>query len=262
MRLSIVTAVFNNRDTVAHALESLFTQTHPDIEPVVIDGGSTDGTLEILRSHRDRLSVLVSEPDRGVYDALNKGVGLASGDVVGFLHSDDLLAAPDALARVAAAFADPAVDGVYGDLVYVRRSDCEHVVRHWRAGGYSRARLAWGWLPPHPALFLRRRVYERFGLFDTSYRIAADYDFMLRVLQGGVRIEHLPGVLVKMRVGGMSNRTLANILRKSAEDYRALKANRVGGLGALTWKNLGKLPQLRLVKWPSAAGRKAVRPAS
>jgi len=261
MKLSIVTAVFNSRDTIAHALESLITQTYPYIEPVVIDGGSTDGTLETLQAHRDRLGVLVSEPDSGIYDALNKGVRMARGDVVGFLHADDLLAAPDALARVAAAFEDPAVDGVYGDLLYVRRNDSERVLRHWRAGRFSHGKLAWGWLPPHPALFLRRQVYERFGLFDTTYRIAADYDFMLRVLNGGIRVEYLPGVLVKMRVGGMSNRSLANILRKSAEDYRALTTHRVGGLPALAWKNLSKLPQFRPVQWPMVARRKAVRQA-
>jgi GT2 family glycosyltransferase len=160
---------------------------------------------------------------------------------------------------VAAAFDDPTVDGVYGDLLYVRRNDSERVLRHWRAGRYSRGKLAWGWLPPHPALFLRRQVYERFGLFDTTYRIAADYDFMLRVLNSGIRVEYLPGVLVKMRVGGMSNRSLANVLRKSAEDYRALTTNHVGGLPALAWKNLSKLPQFRLAPWPWAARWKALR---
>lgn len=243
MKLSIVTAVFNGKGTIADALGSLFAQTHPAIESIVIDGGSTDGTLDILRAQQDRLSVLVSEPDRGIYDALNKGIRLATGDVVGFLHSDDLLAAPDTLLRVAEAFADPGVDAVYGDLLYVRKASSERVVRYWRAGTFSRGKLAWGWMPPHPALYLRRQVYEHFGLFDTSYRITADYDFILRALGSGIRVEYLPEVLVKMRVGGTSNRSVANIMRKSYEDLRALRHNRIGGIGALAWKNLSKLPQ-------------------
>jgi glycosyltransferase involved in cell wall biosynthesis len=243
LKVTVITAVFNNKDTISDALDSLLAQTHPDIEMIVIDGASTDGTLEVFRSYQDRLSVLVSEPDLGIYDALNKGLLRTAGDVVGFLHSDDLLADTETLSTIAAAFADPDVDAVYGDLVYVRKDNCDQVIRYWQAGSFSRRKLAWGWMPPHPTLYLRRQVYERFGLFDTGYRIAADYDFMLRVLGSGIRVEYLPKVLVKMRVGGASNRSVANVLQKSREDYLALRKNRIGGIGALIWKNLSKLPQ-------------------
>ena len=244
VRISVITAVYNSRETISAALESALGQLDANIELVVIDGGSTDGTLEVLGSYSDRLDVLVSEPDRGIYDALNKGIQRASGDVVGFLHSDDLLADPGVLSRIAAAFADPEVDAVYGDLLYVRKDDSDQVVRYWRSGVFSGRRLGWGWMPPHPTLYVRRKAYEQHGLFDTSFRIAADYDFILRLLgRDKVRVRYIPEVLVKMRVGGASNRSLRNIVRKSSEDLRALRRNRVGGFGALVWKNLSKLPQ-------------------
>jgi len=244
LKISVITAVYNNRDTVAQALDSALAQTHPDVELVVIDGGSTDGTLQVLQGYADRLAVLVSEPDRGIYDALNKGIARASGEVVGFLHSDDLFADEHVLARIAQTFADPAVDAAYGDLLYVSKDNPDRVVRTWRAGAFTPGNLAHGWMPPHPTFYVRRKVYEALGGYDTSYRIAADYDCMLRFLgKGGVRAAYIPEVLVKMRVGGASNRSLKNILQKSREDYRALRVNGVGGLWALAWKNLSKLPQ-------------------
>ncbi|MBZ0093876.1 MAG: glycosyltransferase [Sulfuricella sp.] len=244
MKISIITAVYNNRETVAAALDSALAQNHPDVELIVIDGGSTDGTLEVLHGFADRLAVLVSEPDKGIYDALNKGIQRASGDVVGFLHSDDLFADTGVLSHIEAAFADPGVEAVYGDLLYVRKDNPDQVVRYWRAGDFSRSRLSWGWMPPHPTFYVRRGVYVRLGGFDTSYRIAADYDCMLRFLgRGGVRVAYIPEVLVKMRLGGASNRSFRNIIQKSREDYRALRNNGIGGLATLLMKNFQKLPQ-------------------
>lgn len=163
------------------------------------------------------------------------------------VHSDDFLAHPQVLERVAARFAETGADAVYGDLDYVSASDTTRVIRHWRSGAFTPQKLARGWMPPHPALFLRREVFERLGSYDTSYRIAADYDAILRYFgRGGICPAYLPEVLVKMRVGGESNRSLGRILRKSREDYRALRSNGVGGLGALVWKNASKLPQFIL----------------
>lgn len=242
MKISVITAVWNNRETVAEALESVLAQTHADVELVVIDGASTDGTREVLEGYRGRLAVLVSERDRGIYDALNKGIARASGDVIGFLHADDLLADSNVLARIASAFSD-GVDGVYGDLLYVRKQDPSQTVRYWRSRPFTPDLCGKGWMPAHPTLYLRRSVYQRHGVFDTSYRIAADYDFMLRILLAGTRVAYVPAVLVKMRVGGVSNRSLRNLLRKSREDLRALRHNRAGGLWTLLRKNLSKLPQ-------------------
>jgi glycosyltransferase len=244
LKISVVTAVYNNRASVAAALDSVFAQTHDDVELIVIDGGSTDGTIEVLRPYIDKLAILVSEPDHGIYDALNKGIQLATGEVVGFLHSDDLYANPGVLQRIAQAFEGEDVGVVYGDLLYVQKDAPDRVVRTWRAGQFTPARLAQGWMPPHPTFYVRRETYAELGGFDTSYHIAADYDCMLRFLKrGGIRVSYIPEVLVKMRTGGMSNRSLRNILHKSAEDYRALKQNRVGGLATLLLKNLRKIPQ-------------------
>jgi glycosyltransferase len=164
--------------------------------------------------------------------------------VIGFLHSDDLFADSNALSRVALAFEDTYVDAVYGDLMYVRSEDPNRVVRYWRAGEFSKSLLSRGWMPPHPTFYARRSCYDRIGTFDTSYLIAADYEHMLRVLtNGNMCVKYIPQVLVRMRLGGISNRSLKNIIQKSREDFRALRSHDVGGLGALIWKNIRKLPQ-------------------
>lgn len=244
MKISIVTAVFNRETTIAEALASVAAQTHADYEHLVIDGASRDATLQVAKScGHDRLRIC-SEPDEGIYDALNKGMRLTTGEVIGLVHSDDVLAHPHVLTRVAAAFADPAVDAAYGDLDYVTAEDTSRIVRRWRSGHYRPGRLRWGWMPPHPALFIRRRIFETLGGYDTTYRIAADYDAILRWFgRGGIRAVYIPEVFVKMRMGGESNRSLERILRKSREDYRALRSNRIGGLVSLAAKNLRKLPQ-------------------
>jgi len=244
MKISIITAVFNRRDTIEDALDAVSRQDYAGIEHIVVDGASQDGTVDVLERRRSGIAVLVSERDDGIYHALNKGIGLATGDVIGFLHADDLFADDRVVSRIAAAFAEPSVEAVYGDLDYVSRIDAQRVIRRWRAGTYSPRRLAWGWMPPHPTFYVRRRVYERLGGFDTRHRIAADYDCILRFLgRGGIVPAYIPEVLVKMRLGGESNRSVGNILRKSLEDYRALRVNGVGGMGALAWKNLSKLGQ-------------------
>lgn len=242
--ISVITVVFNRADTIGQALASVQAQSLHGVEHVVIDGLSTDGTLSVLKSKRDRIAVLVSERDAGIYDALNKGLSRATGDVIGLMHSDDFYAGERVLEKVAAAFADPAVDGVYGDLDYVAKEAPDQIIRRWRSGAYDRAKLAQGWMPPHPTLFLRRSVIEQWGGYDTTYRIAADYDAVLRYLwKGRIQLAYIPEVLVKMRVGGESNRSLSRIIRKSREDYRALRSNGVGGIGTLAWKNLSKLGQ-------------------
>lgn len=248
MKITIITAVYNREATVAQAIDSVRRQTYADVEHLLIDGASKDGTLAAIERVRYPGLRVISEPDKGIYDALNKGVRLASGDIVGLMHSDDFFAHERVLEKVAEAFAGPHVLAAYGDLDYVSAEDDSRVVRHWRSGDFSRAKLARGWMPPHPALFLRREVFQRHGAYDTSYRIAADYDAILRYFsREDLRPAYIPEVLVKMRLGGASNRSLRAILRKSREDYRALRGNGVGGLGALAWKNFGKIGQF-LVK--------------
>ena len=244
MKISVVTAVYNRVNTLPTALESLYGQSHPHVEHVVQDGGSTDGTLEVLRANPKEDMALESAPDTGLYDAINRGIERASGDVVGLLHSDDFLADGKVLTSVAEAFTEPSVDGIYGDLDYVAAHDTARVIRRWRSGAYTRAKLRRGWMPPHPTLYLRREVFERWGAYDTDFRIAADYEAMLRwLVRGQIRLAYIPRVLVKMRVGGESNRSLGRILRKSREDYHAIRRHGVGGLGTLAAKNFSKLEQ-------------------
>ncbi|MEM6739097.1 MAG: glycosyltransferase family 2 protein [Pseudomonadota bacterium] len=245
MLISIVTAVRNRAETIAEAVASVQGQSHPAVEHVVQDGGSTDGTLAILRSGETEQLRLASEPDSGIYDAINRGMARTSGEVIGLVHSDDFLASPQVLAHVAHAFAaDSSIDAVYGDLDYVTAADTARIVRRWRSEPFTPALLIRGWMPPHPALFVRRRVIEQYGAYDTSFRISADYDAVLRWFsQPSFRAVYIPEVFVKMRTGGASNASLRHILRKSREDYRALRQNGVGGAGALFAKNVSKLHQ-------------------
>lgn len=244
MKISVVTAVYNRVSTIVDAMASVQRQSHPAVEHVVQDGGSTDGTLEQVERVANGTTRLISERDGGIYDAINHGIARATGEVIGLMHSDDVFAHDRVLERVAERFARPGVDAVYGDLQYVAADDLQRVVRHWRSGKYSPALLKRGWMPPHPTLYLRREVFDRFGLYDTSFSIAADYDAMLRYfVKGRIEPAYIPEVLVKMRLGGESNRTLGRIIRKSREDFRAIRKNQVGGIGTLAAKNLSKLNQ-------------------
>lgn len=245
MKITVITATYNAASTISDCLASVARQTHRHIEHWVIDGGSTDGTQTVVERYREKLSGFVSEPDRGIYDALNKGVIRSSGDVIGFLHSDDVYASDEVLAKIDAAFADPAVEAVYGDLVYVDKHDLSRVIRYWKAGQYDRSRLKRGWMPPHPTFYVRRSVYERLGLFDTTYRIAADYDSVVRFLfTNGIEASYIPEVLVCMRIGGISNGSVKSVALKMAEDLRVIRAHKLGGLPALAMKNLSKAGQL------------------
>lgn len=250
IKISVVTATWNCASTISDCLDSVANQTYPHREHIVIDGVSRDGTINVLQAHCGQLAVLLSEPDKGIYDALNKGIALSSGDVVGFLHADDLYAHNDVLAHVAAAFeADPAICAVYGDLQYVRKQNVSEVVRYWRSSIFTPKRLSWGWMPPHPTLYVRREWYERIGGLDTRYRIAADYYSILQLFnQPGFEATYLPEVLVKMRLGGASNRSLRAIICKSCEDWDALRRAGMGcfqGAGALLWKNFSKIRQFK-----------------
>jgi glycosyltransferase len=244
MKISVVTAVRNRKETIGAAIASLRAQTHADIEHVIQDGASDDGTLEVIAREALPATRLVSEPDGGIYDAINRGITRATGDVIGLLHSDDMLAHKQVLERVAETLERTGADGVYGDLEYVSARDPGRRVRHWRSGEYHPGLLRRGWMPPHPTLYLRREVYERWGGYDTGFRICADYDAMLRYLvKGGIRLAYIPEVLVRMRLGGASNRSLATLFQTSREDYRAMRRNGVGGLGTVAAKKLRKIGQ-------------------
>lgn len=243
MKVSIITAVYNNSESIQDSINSVNGQTYTDIEHIIIDGGSSDGTIDIIEKNRTKSSIFVSEPDNGIYDALNKGVRLASGDIIGFMHSDDIFSSGSVIQCIVDEMLKSHCDMVYGNLQYVKKDAPHTVIRNWESGEFTIDKLKWGWMPPHPTVYLKKEVYKRFGLFDTSFRIAADYDFMLRILRNNdLSVRYIPEVFVKMRVGGESNSVL-NYKKKWTEDLKAMQKNDIGGILPLAWKNISKLVQ-------------------
>jgi len=249
MKVSIITATYNSAATIHDTLASLESQTYPDIEYIIVDGSSKDNTLEVIKNNCTRVSKIISEPDHGIYDALNKGIAAATGDIVGFLHSDDLFAYPDAIQDMVGIFQSGGYDAVYADLEYVQQKDVNKVVRRWQSGSYNKKKLKYGWMPAHPTFYMKRSCYKQLDDFDLSYKIAADYDSILRYLwRGNVHAGYLPKVLIKMRVGGISNRSLASILCKTREDIQAMRNNGLFWPLTVALKNLSKIPQFLVKK--------------
>jgi glycosyltransferase len=225
MKISIVTATYNSAATVADTLDCISRQDHPAIEHIIVDGGSRDETLDIVRRY-PHVARMVSGKDKGIYDAMNKGIGLATGDIIGILNSDDIYTDDKVLSLVAAAFGDPSVMTVYADLQYVYPDDLSRIQRTWKTGRFRKANFYYGWMPPHPTFFVRKEVYDKAGLFNLDLRSAADYELMLRILlKLGLSAHYIPKVIVKMRAGGMSNASLFNRLRANKEDRLAWKIN-------------------------------------
>jgi glycosyltransferase len=247
MKVSIITTAFNSEATIRDTLESVSRQDYPDIEHVVIDAGSTDRTVEIVRQF-PHVSIIVSEVDHGIFHGMNKGLNVCTGDVICFLNSDDWYPQDDVISQVVNILNKNKVQVVYGDLQYVDRFNIQKIARTWRSGKFKRNALYYGWMPPHPTFFAKKEVYELVGLFNTSLRNAADYELMLRVLlKHEINASYLPQVLVKMRRGGFSNAKLVHRLRANSEDFKAWQIN---GLKPKMFtrylKPLRKLPQFFL----------------
>ncbi|MEO1212266.1 MAG: glycosyltransferase family 2 protein [Bacteroidota bacterium] len=224
MKISIITVCYNAQDYLRDCLDSVAKQDHPDIEHIIIDGASSDNTLTILEEHKDSLAHLVSEKDEGLYDAMNKGIALASGELVGILNADDLYPRPNILSRVAMAFEDPRIKMSFGDLVYVNDEDLDKVVRYYQANNYTENWWAKGMMPPHPTFFLRKEVYEKHGNFDTSFEICADFDLMVRLFhKEKLPYTYIPETLVKMRTGGSSTQGIKSTLTINKEMLRSCK---------------------------------------
>ena len=225
MKISIVTACYNSVGTLGDTLRTIQMQTHKDIEHIVIDGGSTDGTLELLEKNRQHIAYLTSEPDKGLYDAMNKGIAKATGDVIGLLNSDDLFANENVLSRVAQALSDESVDACYGDLVYVAQDDIQKIMRYWKSCDYNPALLAKGFVPAHPTFYVRKKVHDMYGIyFNTNYKLAADYEVLLRLLfTHKINVAYIPDVMIKMRLGGTTNKSFQNIINQNKEILHALK---------------------------------------
>lgn len=227
MKISIITVVYNNHKTIQTAIDSVLGQDYDDIEYMIIDGQSTDGTMDVIRRYGKAISQVISEPDQGIYDAMNKGIARCTGDVIGILNSDDVYADPNVLKEVMQVFAqDPELDMLYGDLVYVKNNDLNQVVRRWTSKSYYPTFFEDGHVPPHPSLFVKREVYQQVGLFNLDMRLAADYELMLRVFKlNRYKSRYINRLFVKMRLGGATNASIKNIVRGNQEILRAWKIN-------------------------------------
>lgn len=244
LKISIVTPTYNSQRTIVHTLASIKRQNYRNLQHILIDGGSTDNTLELARKYALQNSISISEPDTGVYSALNKGIGLADGDIIGFLHSDDVFASDDILLTMAKKFTDTQCELAYGHLEYVHEKDATKVVRKWRTREFRKNWFRYGWMPPHPTVFVRKDVYQRFGLFDESYKISGDYEFLLRIMfSGNVDALYLEKAIVSMRLGGISNRSIGNLFEKTLEDMRAMRVHGLNPVVGILGKNLSKIPQ-------------------
>lgn len=217
MKFSIITVCYNSAKTIEDTIKSVANQKNVSVEHILIDGASTDGTIEIIKQHAS-VTKFVSEPDNGIYDAMNKGIVIAKGDVIGTLNADDFYMHDHVLWEVEKVFLDPTVDACYGDLIYVRQDNTEQVVRFWKSRDHEPGLFESGWMPAHPTFFVRKSVYERLGSFNLNYKIAADFELLFRFIeQNKIRTKYLPKVLVKMRLGGTTNKNLSNILRQNKE---------------------------------------------
>ena len=224
LKITIITVAYNSEKTIMETLQSVHSQTYPNIEHIVVDGGSKDSTLSIVGRFR-HITKTISEPDYGIYDAMNKGLRMATGDIIGFLNSDDIYADDLVLERIANVFELKNTDSLYSDLEYFD-NNANNVVRVWNAGLVKRKRFLYGWMPPHPTFFCKKHVYERFGTFDLAFRQSADYELMLRLLyRHGISMHYLQGVSVKMRTGGLSNASFKNRWRANQEDSFAWRKN-------------------------------------
>lgn len=226
MKISVITVSFNSVRTLGDTLESVAAQTHLEVEHIVVDGASTDGTLKIIERYGEHVALLISEPDQGIYDAMNKGLRLATGEVIGFLNADDVYADSGVVERVSAIMAEDDLDALFGDAEFVNPDRPNQPVRRYRSERFRPERIAWGWMPAHPALFLRRRVYESYGLFRTDYRIAGDFEYCARIFHKNTLLyRSLPETLVRMRIGGISTSGWRNTVLLNREVLRACREN-------------------------------------
>jgi len=227
MKVSIITVCFNSAATIEDAIKSILMQDYKDIEYIVIDGGSTDGTLEILAKYQSQIAKCISEPDNGIYDAMNKGIKLATGDIVGILNSDDFYPDKDIIKTVVGVFDNnDDIDCCYGDLEYVAKDNPAKTVRKWGSRSYQEGLFEKGWHPPHPTFFVKKCIFDEYGAFDITYDIGADYELMLRFLKKHrIKSYYVPSVLVKMRTGGKSNKSLWQIVKANMECFHAWKKN-------------------------------------
>lgn len=228
MKITLITVTLNSEKYLEECIRSVQAQTHNDIEHIIIDGMSTDGTLAIIEKYKDHISRWVSEKDYSMYDAINKGMAMATGDVIGTLNSDDVLASPDVISSIVTAFETEKANVVYGDLVYVDQLNTDKIIRKWKGGKFNYKRFRYGWMPAHPTFYFKRNLLEICGYYETHFFTASDYEFMTRYLYfHKVGAAYIPKLIVRMRMGGISNSTFLHRLRANRRDYLAMKKNKV-----------------------------------
>ena len=228
MKVSIITVTYNSAEYLADCINSVMRQDYDNIEHIIVDGKSTDGTLEVIRNFQGNIAKWMSETDRGMYDAINKGIKIATGDIIGILNSDDMFASEDVISEIVNCFQEFQLDAVYGDLVYVQKANTNKVVRLWKGFSYKRYRFNYGWMPAHPTFYIRRELIDKFGGYESHYFTAADYEFMARYLYfHHISARYLSKLIVKMRTGGQSNSTIKSRLRANRRDYLAMKRNQI-----------------------------------
>lgn len=229
MKISIVTVVYNNAATIAHAIASVISQDYKDIEYIIVDGKSTDGTVDIINQYNDKIAIFVSEPDKGMYDAMNKGIQMATGEVIGILNADDFLCSSDVVSKIASTFIDDeSVEATIADIVFIKGSDHGKILRYYSARKWRPSRLAWGFMPPHPSFFCKKHVFERYGYYQTDYEIAADYELLIRfLLARKIKYKYLPMITTKMRMGGKSTKSIVSNIIINKEIKRGCRENNV-----------------------------------
>ena len=249
-KISIITVTYNCASTLIDTINSVNQQTaRNDIEYIIIDGNSTDDTLSIIRRNENNIDKFISEPDKGIYDAMNKGLSLANGEWVGFLHADDLFFNNTTIETLITNIKYTNKNVVYGNLNYIKPTPPHHIIRHWQSKAFTPQILKRGWMPPHPTVYIKNNLIKKIGEYNINFKISADYDYMLRLFSNpSTDSLFLDTVMINMRLGGVSNNSLKNIIRKSSEDYQALKNNKIGGFYALFQKNFSKLKQFNLKK--------------
>lgn len=245
MKISLITCAYNSAETLVDTIDSVRQQSISNLEYIIVDGDSKDYTKDVIRENEDVISKWISEPDKGIYDAMNKGIALATGDVIGFLHSDDLFYDAQVLASVQEAFESGSFDAVYGDLLYVDKEDTSKVIRNWKSQAYEDKLFYKGWMPAHPTFYLKASAYKEHGNYDTSFRISADYELMMRMLlKHKVPSFYIEKTLIRMRVGGESNASLSNRWKANQEDARAWRINGLKPNALTRWqKPLSKISQ-------------------
>ncbi len=245
MKVSIITASYNSVETIENCIKSVINQSYKNIEYIIIDGKSIDGTLEIIEKHKFNICKIVSENDNGIYDAFNKGISLATGEIIGILNSDDYLINHNIIKEIVEAMRSQNCDLLYGNMEIFSRNSKDKIVRYWRGGKFSRKKLDYGWMPPHPTCYIKSKVYNEYGYYSNRYVISGDYEFLVRILKiKDLKIYYLDKSIIKMRHGGKSTQNIFNSFKKKFEDYKIIKIHKLKGkIFALIWKSISKIPQ-------------------